>query len=386
MNNVDEQQKGINKENIKSDRVAIICLFMFSILILVYLLLPQAKNAVDAYEGVSLKGYFEENSWGFHEQTSKYGETSYVFIDNKDIHNQFINKDFGNQYAIFKTNTEGRSVKEYLNNYDDAWDWDTCYLVKFKGYPSLYLERKLRLESPVEVYDPNTRFSFMHINATNTRYIVCLSKDRVYFISTYGFVDDSFVKNMENNIDFIDYEKEKIKEITNWSLIALLFILLCIMLYLIIKPLKNRVKNKTAFWIGFYILSITFLSIELLAILIQTEQYSWYGSDTLVVVALVIAHLLLIFLPCFLFVRKKAIQPYQEDFLVPDWFKRKFYSVIKNKSILRLILVFVFYPIYLFLTIPWIGICSLFVIIPIMLILALVFIISWIYKGKSEKI
>lgn len=172
----------------------------------------------------------------------------------------------------------------------------------------------------------------------------------------------------------------------NWVLIAILASCAFAILYLLMKPIKKHMKNKTAFWIGFYISLITLLSFVILAIVIQVCQFTWYGDDTTACVIGVVGHILLIYLPCYLFVRKKATQPFQEDFLVPEWFKRKFYPIIKNKLCLRLLLVFLFYPIYVLLTIPWIGLFSLLLVVPIAVLLALSLVVSWIYSGKKEKL
>ncbi|MBR5685980.1 MAG: hypothetical protein IKX18_07515 [Muribaculaceae bacterium] len=381
----DSQKRNIDSK-VKSYKGTVIGLALLIILIIVYLLLPQAKEARDDYQGIILKGVFEQYKPYFKQSTNKYGETCYVFTDYQDSQNQFINKDFANQYFLFKTDTEGRSVDDYLNDNIETIGFDTCYRVMFNGYPALYLKRFLELESPVLVYDSKTRISFMQNKAVNTRYIVCLDEDRVYYLSTYGFVDDYIVQSMEDNIEFIDYSKERIKEIMNWALIAILSLSAFAILYLLMKPIKKQMQNKTAFWIGFYISLITLLSLIILAIVIQVSQFTWYGDDTIACVIGVVGHILLIFLPCYLFVRKKATQPFQEDFLVPEWFKRKFYPIIKNKLCLRLLLVFLFYPIYVLITIPWIGLFSLLLVVPIAVLLALSLVVSWIYSGKKEKL
>lgn len=91
-------------------------------------------------------------------------------------------------------------------------------------------------------------------------------------------------------------------------------------------------------------------------------------------------------IPILIYLRKKALQDYSEDYLIPQWFKDKFYNYMKSKAELRAVILFLFIPLFYVVPLPF-GTCVIFLyILPVSLLITVYFGIKWIKQGSDESI
>ena len=82
--------------------------------------------------------------------------------------------------------------------------------------------------------------------------------------------------------------------------------------------------------------------------------------------------------------RKKAPMEYSEDYLVPQWFKDKFYKYLNNRAELRTILLFLYIPLFYVIPLPFGTYAIVFYIIPVSLLIVAYIGFKWIRAGKNE--
>lgn len=138
--------------------------------------------------------------------------------------------------------------------------------------------------------------------------------------------------------------------------------------------------NKKAYNLYRYIKVAIIISIILgLIILCNSESESELGIyvilETLVKNGLIL-----------LYLRKKAPMEYSEDYLVPQWFKNKFYKYLNNKAELRIILLFLYMPLFYVIPLPFGTFAIVFYIIPICLLIGAYIVFKWIRAGKYESL
>ena len=90
----------------------------------------------------------------------------------------------------------------------------------------------------------------------------------------------------------------------------------------------------------------------------------------------------------------KISQEPSEDYLIPKWFKLQNANVLKNMGIVRLFLLFVFWPIFVLIPVPYLGGFAIMYSIGVLLLFYLVFygikgvswITTWIISGTKTKV
>lgn len=82
------------------------------------------------------------------------------------------------------------------------------------------------------------------------------------------------------------------------------------------------------------------------------------------------------------FLNRRSNEEYFDTYLIPDWFVEKL--ELNNTTKKRLVLVFLFYPLFYVVPLPIVGYAILvFYFLPIILICAFIYVILWIRKGKE---
>lgn len=132
-------------------------------------------------------------------------------------------------------------------------------------------------------------------------------------------------------------------------------------------------------------------------------KYIYYVSAVTIVLGLIIFFCILDEDPAFIFfwlavealvknmllliyLKKKAKQEYSEDYLIPHWFKSKFYCYMKSKAGVRVIMLLLFFPLFYIVPLPLGTYAIVFYILPISLLIALYFAFMWIKLGSNEPI
>lgn len=87
-----------------------------------------------------------------------------------------------------------------------------------------------------------------------------------------------------------------------------------------------------------------------------------------------------------LYLRNKATQEYSEDYLVPQWFKGRFYKYLNNRAELRIILLFLYMPLFYVIPLPFGTYAIVFYIIPICLLIGAYISFKWIMSGRNESL
>lgn len=107
----------------------------------------------------------------------------------------------------------------------------------------------------------------------------------------------------------------------------------------------------------------------------------WFGFGVLVIFETLIKNSLILF-----YLRKKATKEYSEDFLVPQWFKNRFYKFLNNRSELRAILLFLYMPLFYVVPLPLGTYAIVFYIIPVCVLIGIYLAFKWIIAGKNESL
>ena len=138
--------------------------------------------------------------------------------------------------------------------------------------------------------------------------------------------------------------------------------------------------NKKAHGLYQYVKITTFLQIVIGCIIACCGEF-WVGAGVFAVFEALIKNDLILS-----YLRKKATKEYSEDFLVPQWFKNKFYKYLSNKSGLRVILLFLYMPLFYIVPLP----CGIFAIvlyiIPVCVLIGIYLAFKWIIAGKNESL
>ena len=214
--------------------------------------------------------------------------------------------------------------------------------------------------------------------------VICCNKKAYYLeVSAIGNVDKWFDK-IEQSISFRDFAKERIYSI---AFIVLLSIVIAITLFFVVREVFTSIKNilkhnsskllwinKKAYNLYRYIKANIIAGIILgLIIACDSELGIFIILETLVKNSLIL-----------LYLRKKAPMEYSEDYLVPQWFKDKFYKYLNNRAELRTILLFLYIPIFYVIPLPFGTYAIVFYIIPVSLLIVAYICFKWIRAGKNE--
>lgn len=141
--------------------------------------------------------------------------------------------------------------------------------------------------------------------------------------------------------------------------------------------------NKKAYNLYRYIKATIVFDIMVAFILI-TDLLDTVGGEiggTILIIETVVKNSLIL-----LYLRKKASMEYSEDYLVPQWFKSKFYKYLNNRAELRTILLFLYMPLFYVIPLPFGTFAIVFYIIPVCLLIGAYIVFKWIRAGKNESL
>lgn len=215
--------------------------------------------------------------------------------------------------------------------------------------------------------------------------VICCNKKAYYLeVSAIGNVDKWFDK-IEQAISFKDFAKERRYSIAFMILLSIAAVItLVFMVKEVITLIKANLKcssklfwtNKRAYNLYKYIEVAIVAGIILgLIILCDSELGIFIILETLVKNGLIL-----------LYLRKKATQECSEDYLVPQWFKGKFYKYLNNRAELRAILLFLYMPLFYVIPLPFGAYAIVFYIIPVCLLIGAYIGFKWIKAGKNESL
>lgn len=307
--------------------------------------------------------------------------SAYYYMNNKnmDDYHFFTLNTFDLTYYLF---TE-KGVK------DEVY-YDSFLNSSFKNLPKEYSPYKRLINgAPAVLYHYQKDMGDNILIPTKVAIICCNRKAYYLEVSAVGNVNKWFDR-IEQSISFSDFAKGKRYGI---AFIILLSIGVAIALSFIIREIitliKNCVKQKSkVIWINKrahnlykYIKATIILGI--IVGLIVGCSSSDYGGDLgmlIIIETLVKNGLILVYL------KKIAMQEYSEDYLVPKWFKDKFYKYLNNKSELRAILLFLFMPLFYIIPLPCGTYAIVFYILPVCLLIGAYYGFKWIKAGKNESL
>ena len=220
--------------------------------------------------------------------------------------------------------------------------------------------------------------------------IICCNRKAYYLeVSAIGNVDQWFDK-VERSISFYDFAKARRYSIAFMVMlsivvaVSLVFIVRKVVIF-IKRDIKRKSKivwiNKKAYILYSYIKVIVILTVVSGLILLCTDSYIRRGFGMLIIVETLVKNGLIL-----VYLRMKATQEYSEDYLVPQWFKDKLYKYLNNKSELRVILLFLYMPLFYIIPLPFGTYAIVFYIIPACLLTGAYLGFKWIKAGKNESL
>lgn len=306
--------------------------------------------------------------------------SAYYYIDDSDMED----------YRFFTLNTFDLT---YLFTEEDVKDkvyYESYLNSSLKNIPKEYSPNKRLVNGAPAILYHYQRDMGDNILILTKVVIICCNKKAYYLeVSAIGNVD-KWLDKVEQSISFSDFAKGRRYGI---AFIILLSIGVAIALSFIIREIitliKNCVKQKSkVIWINKrahnlykYIKATIILGI--IVGLIVGCSSSDYGGDLgmlIIIETLVKNGLILVYL------KKIAMQEYSEDYLVPKWFKDKFYKYLNNKSELRAILLFLFMPLFYIIPLPCGTYAIVFYILPVCLLIGAYWVFKWIKAGKNESL
>lgn len=215
--------------------------------------------------------------------------------------------------------------------------------------------------------------------------VICCNKKAYYLeVSAIGNVDKWFDK-IEQAISFRDFAKERVYSI---AFMIMLSIAVAVILVFVIKEviilIKAKLKYRSKlFWSNkracnlYRYIKITIIVGVILGLIILCDS----GLGIFIILETLVKNGLILF-----YIRKRATQEYSEDYLVPQWFKSKFYKYLNNKAELRTILLFLYMPLFYIIPLPFGTYAIVFYIIPVGLLIGAYIGFKWIKAGKNESL
>ena len=307
--------------------------------------------------------------------------SAYYYIDDSDMED----------YRFFTLNTFDLT---YLFTEEDVKDkvyYESYLNSSLKNIPKEYSPNKRLVNGAPAILYHYQRDMGDNILIPTKVVIICCNKKAYYLeVAAIGNVDKWFDK-VEQSISFSDFAKMRRYSIAFMVLLSIVVIVaLVFIIREIITLFRNNLKqkskliwiNKRAYNLYRYIkFTIVFgLLAGLIAFCCVGDLGGVSGMLIILIETLVKNGLMLVYL------RKKATQEYSEDYLVPLWFKDKFYKYLNNRSELRAILLFLYMPLFYIIPLPF-GTCLIVVyIIPVCLLIGIYLGFRWIKAGKNESL
>ena len=233
--------------------------------------------------------------------------------------------------------------------------------------------------------------------------IIILANDRIYRlnISNNQIKDkgmqafsmfDKRCLSLANSIDLLSYHEKEIAELAEkeiqekkerqnalWIRIIYAIITLCGILAFVLSLRKGGKRNIQAWrWLYYIVICTGAFAIAMgIGVLLYPNDNDTHGFLYIFYLPAMIINSLL----C-LSVVKKAIENNNNLYLIPKWFKNNF--KITNEFRIRLLMIILIFPFIVIVPLPVVGVLFLvFYILPVLLILGIIWIVSWIREGKK---
>lgn len=335
-------------------------------------------------EGFSIKAPFDRlnvNEDALNSYSSTMGNlmNAYYYMDDSDLDN----------YHFFTLNifdlTHLFTEKDIKNN-----EWYEAYLKSAMKYiPQEYHPyKRLVCGEPAILYHYSKNLGDDIFIPTKTAIICCNKRAYNLEVSAIDNVDKWFDK-VEESISFTDFEKQRRYAIAFMILLAMVsFISFMFIIKEVVVLIKKRLTeknkivwtNKKAHNLYRYIKLAVVLGV-ITGCIIACCGNDWSEFGVLVIFETLIKNGLILF-----YLRKEATKEYSEDFLVPQWFKDKFYKYLNNRAELRAILLLLYMPLFYVIPLPFGTYAIVFYIIPMCLLTGAYIGFKWVKAGKNESL
>ncbi len=295
---------------------------------------------------------------------SKKDDFRFFTLNIYDLSHVFKERTFKDEFYYENYMNSALKLKSFL------YDSSTSYRRLVKGAPAVlyYYQRDMgdSLFIPTKVA------------------IICCNKKAYYLEAAAIDNVDGWFDEVEQAISFKDFAKYRRASI---AFMVLLAIGAAISLGFVVRESVILIKANKPIWINkkahnLYRYIKVIIIIDIIVSLICFSNSSAHDVWIIfIVLEILVRNGLLLF-----YLRKKAIQEYSEDYLVPQWFKNKFYKYLNNKAELRAIILFLFMPLFYVVPLPF-GFCAIvFYTIPVCLLIGAYIGFKWIKAGKNESL
>ena len=276
---------------------------------------------------------------------------------------------------------------------DTTLNWKKTYY--FKPLFALSTGPSLSVEFPnkddQEFYDNNEDIEYEFKEK-----IIIFANDKIYcfYFSNDKLMDKFNVKgeqafNLFNercvsivrDFDFLSYQlwEKDLHKKDKWTKLLFSLILFFGSFVFILSLRKigrnNMQARKWFFYCAFWVIVVIIVGILIIAAFINYSYHNFKNVVCFSSLAILINSGLSNYLSI------KTNEDYNPHYLIPDKFKMSFNVGTEFKK--RLMMIFLFYPIFIFASIPIIGFYAIvFYILPILLILGLIWTVCWLFMGR----
>lgn len=198
--------------------------------------------------------------------------------------------------------------------------------------------------------------------------------------------------SIASSIDLKSYHEKEIEELAQkeiqekkdrqealWIRILYAIITLCGILVLVRSLRKAGKRNIQAIrWLYYIVICSGIFAIAMgIGVFVYPNNYETHGYLYILYLPAIIINSLL----C-LFFAEKATECNHNLCLIPKWFSNNL--KITNEFRTRLLMILLIYPFFVILPLPFMGVLFLvFYILPVLLILGIIWIVSWLREGKK---
>ncbi len=257
---------------------------------------------------------------------------------------------------------------------------NVCYPLKaFKTNPTIII--------PVSKEDSTIIIKEKFIIFGSDRiYCINFFNDKINNLRNIHKIFDRRCKSIVKSIDLRSYYERELEEIerektrkeqreiifTIFSIMSLLFLFISVTIIKKIGKENIHARNMAIYSFICFILGLVISGFAI---------WDMYLDEAIVVLVFVIFHFVITF--CIeKFLVNRSHKEYEYYYLIPQWFLSNY--KVKNEYSKRLLMIFLIYPLFFVVSIPFIGIVFfLFYIIPVLFILGIIRLILWVMEGKK---
>lgn len=204
-------------------------------------------------------------------------------------------------------------------------------------------------------------------------------------------------ENLSKLLSYYNYPKMRIADVVCYLLtgLCLVFWIAWTIVYYSqrIKRLKESqgLINKSALRLSRHVLWCTVLWFIIGGIAMFYDDYDDVDSFLIIVIGILVFIINMFILR---YTINRINQEPSEDYLIPKWFKLQNANVLKNMGIVRLFLLFIIWPIFVLIPVPFVGAFAIMYSVGVLLLYYLVFygikgiswITTWIISGTKTKV